>query len=95
MEALRIFLAGCQKYLFVGTSGLDADLLGLLVEAIPEVSFASFVGGDDVEEAAARVMEAVPQFGRLAAIAPAPFRRGFRAYLEDPDRIAAFAHWNA
>jgi len=31
-QALRGFLAGCHKFLIVGTSGLDEDLLGVMAE---------------------------------------------------------------
>jgi hypothetical protein len=38
LETLQAFLADCEKYLVIGTSGRDADLLHILSESprIPE-----------------------------------------------------------
>ena len=51
LDRAREFLQGCRKFLIVGSSGLDDDLLSLLDTWVPENSrpFVHFVGVSDID----------------------------------------------
>ena len=80
-DALREFTTNCRKYLFVGTSGLDEDVLTFMAQHVPSGSFASYVGsGSDAKVAAKRIDDAVPAF-----------REDFYRHTVWDDGFAAFA----
>jgi hypothetical protein len=81
IAALKEFLGKCYRYLFVGTSGLDDDLLAILGQSIPDQSLAHYVSAGDVDEVARRVESVVPQLRVLSEIAGIRYRRGFREYV--------------
>ncbi|MBI4200173.1 MAG: SIR2 family protein [Chloroflexi bacterium] len=95
IQAARDFLKDCRKFLMIGTSGLDRDLLGLLDECLqpwvhPTIQL---VGGPDGEEALQRFERGVKAF-RRRRITPPGFllTNKFRQYVDsgELERFAAF-----
>lgn len=89
LKALRRFVADCHKYLVIGTSGLDEDLLSLLAEASPEVAVVHFVNneGKATADVCDRFSKACPAFRRAFHRAPLEglYSSGFRAYVGSPE----------
>mgnify|MGYP000955721673 CR=1 FL=1 len=86
LSALIQFFHGCHKFLFIGTSGFDTDLLDILSDNVREVMAVDHVGGGDVIETKERIHSGV------RALATAMSRRsyqGFRDYVFSP----AFDEW--
>ena len=91
VEALSSFIAACRKYLFIGTSGQDNDLLDFLASHVPEGSVAHHVGWEsDAASARRRVESAVAQLADNPVLGNL-YVRGFREYLvsEDFERVLA------
>ena len=81
VDAAREFLAKADKVLIVGYSGLDAHVLNLLEESLPnEPVPAQLVGWNDASVAAGRFIHSVPKLGRLSDSA-AIRTEGFSSYV--------------
>ncbi len=86
IEAARVFLNDCYKYLIIGTSGLDSDLLFHLDSMLPanRPSLLQVVnrGQDATLDTWERFMQGVPALGNhLTTNAGDTFNEGFRKYL--------------
>ena len=84
LDALRAFLADCQCFLVIGTSGQDEDVLGFLAECAQRIHVVHYVS-DTVEVAKsveARIAAVCPAFRK--ARHPAYYGNGFRWYVGDP-----------
>lgn len=81
----QIFLNSCNKYLIIGTSGLDKDLLELLDSAVPPKShpLVQIVDiGEGVDSIRDRFEEGVRAFrSNRAAPSDITYNVGFREYL--------------
>ena len=81
----QIFLGNCYKYLIIGTSGLDKDLLELLDSAVPPKSrsLVQFVDiGEGADSTRNRFEEGVRAFrSNRAAPSDITYNDGFREYL--------------
>lgn len=64
LNALKAFLRDCSKYLFVGTSGFDDDLLGFIRENAPSSIVGYHVGAEDIQDSQGRIEAAIPQLRR-------------------------------
>ncbi len=87
INTAREFLGSCEKFLVVGTSGLDEDLLSLLENSVPPSTQArvQLVGaGNGAQEALQRFQKVVRAFKgpREASLV---FDNGFRQYLSNGD----------
>jgi hypothetical protein len=67
LDCLASFLTDCQRYLFIGTSGFDADILSFMADHMPDSSVAEFVfGGNENKhriahnDARDRIIKALP-----------------------------------
>ena len=82
VNVAKSFLAECNKFLVIGTSGRDDDLLDLLsssVQAIPQVSV--HIVDVAIDEVAKRYEKVVPfAHGRIQRHA-----RGFRKFMLGPE----------
>ena len=87
VQQLREWLADCDKYLIVGTSGQDADLMALLRSAVKSPSILHYVSLNEAATVRARFEAAVPQF---AATSPTTWDRGLVQYVnsEEFDQLA-------
>jgi hypothetical protein len=88
IQAAKDFLKDCRKYLIIGTSGLDQDLLALLDEAIPSSINPSIqlVGCQDAEQALERFEKGVKAFRGRREMPPGfLFHNGFRHYIDTGD----------
>lgn len=81
IATLKDLLRNCGRYLFVGTSGLDDDLLAVLGQSVPDQSLAHYVSASDVGDVAKRVESTVPQFRVMSEVAGIRYGRGFREYV--------------
>lgn len=81
---LETFIRNTTKYLFIGTSGYDDDVLGFISERVPEGAHAHYVGSADIEEAKSRIEAAIPTF-RRQPILPVIERRGFSEFLQSSE----------
>lgn len=84
IQFAKEFLKGCQKFLIIGSSGLDEDLLALLDESIPQEAHPSIhlVGRKDAEKALARYEKGVRAFRGPRETPPDfLFKNGFRQYV--------------
>ena len=84
-EAMR-FLADCKKFLIIGTSGLDEDILGLLRHGVAGPPALVHVVTEN-SKVSAEVWE---RFARVSAFAkilepPVAYESGFRTYLTSRD----------
>ncbi len=97
IEAAKDFLGECRKFLIVGTSGLDDDLLSLLNDSVsptlrPRPAI-QLVGVEDAEQALVRFERGVQAFrGRRITPPGSLHTRGFREYIRSGElsRFAAF-----
>ena len=83
----REFLRDCTKYLIIGSSGFDKDLLKLLRDEIPRHQRIRihFVGSRDAENAFGKFIEAVPQLvGSRNKPGEDVFHDGFSTYASSP-----------
>ncbi|HEX9896660.1 MAG TPA: SIR2 family protein [Dehalococcoidales bacterium] len=84
IQFAKEFLKGCEKFLIIGCSGLDNDLLALLDEAIPSEANPTIhlVGHEDGEKALARFEKGVTAFHGPRETPPdILFKNGFRQYV--------------
>ncbi len=74
------FLGVCDKFLVIGTSGMDDDLFDLLRTSFPQGTKlrAHFVGSKDVQKVVDRYKRAVQRFDRGTCQS---FQKGFRHYV--------------
>lgn len=79
-EHLRQFAAECEKYLIIGTSGLDGDVLEILKTSVSEVESIEYVGLADTELTRSRFEEVIPQFRNPPRL-PKLHTDGFQAYV--------------
>jgi hypothetical protein len=79
-EAATDFLEDCERFLIIGSSGLDEDLLSMLVTEREQRVKIHLVGGGDAFQAAIRFSRAVPRFHRLGEQGTV-YIEGLRAYL--------------
>ncbi len=91
LEALRQFMATCERYVFIGTSGFDGDVLGFLDEHMPTGSVAEFVGkGQEAVEARGRILDAVGKLSNRRDRKHDLVVDGFTGYLLS-NRLFSFA----
>ena len=96
IEVAKDFLKQCRKFLIIGTSGLDEDLLALLDEAVqpsshPTVQLVGLESGAD--EALQRFEKGVRAFhGRRITPPGFLFQGGLRQYI-DSGELAKFAEF--
>ena len=86
IDEARRFLADCKKFLIIGTSGLDEDLLGLLGSSVPKAPALVHVVTENPKVSA----DVWDRFARVPVFAsilepPLAFESGFRIYLTSPD----------
>ena len=86
IDEARRFLADCKKFLIIGTSGLDEDLLGFLGGAVPKPPALVHVVTENAKVSA----DVWDRFARVRAFAsilepPLAYESGFRTYLTSPD----------
>ena len=88
IEEARRFLADCKKFLIIGTSGLDGDLLRLLNGAVPDSPTSVHLVTEEPDRkgspAVWKRFQAVRAFSSIMD-PPILFNSGFRAYLTSPD----------
>ena len=94
VEHLRPFLTECSKYLVVGTSGRDGDLLDLLADSVQNVDALHYVGARDIDHVAKRFEARVNAFGDARLRKESNlilWGEGFRSYVSSPEfeRFAA------
>lgn len=92
----RKFLPDCKKFLIIGTSGLDQDLMTLLNEAVPNSAHPAIqlVGRHDAEQALERFERGVGAFRGPRITSPGYlFDNGFRPYVDEGD-LADFAKFD-
>ena len=82
IDMARSFLGDCRKFLIIGCSGKDDDLLSLLSESIDIPSTETFalhvVGDQQVKEAYRNFLRGIPQWsGRTYLDGPPAFPMGF------------------
>ena len=95
IEVAKDFLKQCRKYLIIGTSGLDEDLLALLNEAVDPFSHPTvqLVGLKDADEALQNFEKGVREFQGQRSIPPGfLFQEGLRQYI-DSGELAKFAEF--
>ena len=95
IQVAQDFLKQCRKYLIVGTSGLDKDLLALLDEAVQPSSHPTvqLVGLTDAHEALQNFEKGVRAFrGRRLTPPGFLFQEGLRQYI-DSGELAKFAEF--
>ena len=92
---LREFPSSCHKFLIIGSSGLDDDLLQLLGEATSGTGYVvHYVNqGDATKQVCQRFEAVVRAFRHRGPKSPQPklFAGGFTAYLDDGDLEAFLA----
>ena len=96
IQAAKTFLKDCRKFLIIGTSGRDQDLLSLLDEAVPPSSHPSIqlVGEADAEDALRKFETGVGAFrGRRITPPDFLFTDRFRSYI-DSGQLATFAEFH-
>jgi hypothetical protein len=83
-EALKEFVRGCQKFLFIGFSALDDDVLNVLADCVHEARKFHIVSDsiEHADETKRRLGEAVRVFDLSSAEL---FADGFRNYVNTPD----------
>lgn len=88
LAAVKEFLPTAGKFLFIGTSLLDEDLVQILAEyVLTDVTFVQVVGwAEGADDAMFRLAESNPRFKNAAF--KWTFRRGFRAYLNESGHVA-------
>ena len=79
-NALAAFLQDCRKYMVIGSSGNDADLLDLLSKHAGAAEIVGYVSDNDVSDVRHRFENAVPRFNGLM-IAPRDWNQGFKDYM--------------
>ncbi len=89
--ALSEFLPDCRKYLFIGTSGLDDDLLDFMAARVPDPSMAHFVGSTDAKLVRQRIQDRVQSFQALSNDFGHHYTDGFRSYVASDD-LQGFAN---
>lgn len=82
----REFLKTCRKFLVIGTSGLDDDLLNLLNTSVDAASrpHLQFVGMNDIAQVAERFYKGVEAFGRMDKTVndkPRTYSTGLREFM--------------
>lgn len=103
LEEASAFLADCRKFLIIGTSGLDDDLMELLRHSIQlrvpgsSAPAVHYVGLSEKRENARQVLarfdKGVPVIRERTIIGDSVFSSGFRNYLASQD-FQEFANWN-
>ncbi len=97
ISAAREFLDDCKKFLIIGTSGLDEDLLALLDSAVHTKSppLVQVVGKGGAKNTLSRFRQNVRAFGSIESIPPqAEFDEGFQIYLHH-QQFRTFAKYGA
>ena len=86
IDEARRFLADCRKFLIIGTSGLDEDLLRLLGGAVPKPPALVHLVTED-SQVSATVWDRFARIRTFASILEPPlaYSSGFRTYLTSPD----------
>lgn len=88
-EALATFLSECKKYLIIGTSGFDQDLLAQIAEHAPEPEVVHYVCGDESDTARDNFESGIPQFRSLTGGNRRAFNLRFGEYLNS-EHISRF-----
>lgn len=97
IQAAKEFLQDCRKFLVIGSSGLDQDLLAPLNEAVQPSSHPALqlVGGSDAELALEKFERGVRAFRNRRITPPGfLFSSGFRQYVDSGD-LRRFAEFNS
>lgn len=81
VQVIPDFLPTCEKFLFVGTSGLDDNVLHLIETAAPKPKAIHYVGADDIADVRRKIEATAP---RLRLKTNEHYAGGFRKYLADP-----------
>ena len=96
IQVAKDFLKQCRKYLIIGTSGLDEDLLALLDEAVPPSLHPTvqLVGLNDADQALQNFEKGVRAFQGQRSPPPFGFlfQGGLRQYIDDGE-LAKFAEF--
>jgi SIR2-like domain len=79
IERFRDFVRDCTKFLFVGTSGLDEDIMELLHSSVTRVLIVEHVGDTAVKDSRDRFANAVPPLG--SAPHNSVYSDGFQQYV--------------
>lgn len=84
LDALRSFLGDCERFIFIGTSGQDEDVLALLHESVRTVEMIDYVTNSEASarEVYGRVLKACPVFSGTNRVGF--FGDGFRHYAGEP-----------
>jgi len=92
INAAKEFLGTCKKFLIIGTSGRDEDLLSLLNTSTPPEShpYVHMVGDNGAREAFERFSDSVRAFAATGSLSET-HENGFRAYVSSQhlERFAA------
>lgn len=88
IEKLKSLLKICKKFLIIGVSGKDKDLLELLSQNVGEVNKVTIVGGETVDGDKTRFKEGVPQFNK-PAVGWVSYNKGFSEFIK-ADGIESF-----
>lgn len=94
ITAAKEFLSTCQKFLAIGTSGLDDDLLGIINSCLTDsmilyhIHIVGFENGAD--DCSTRFQKGVKVFRRSISNENV-FRKGFRHYLHND--LRSFIEW--
>jgi len=81
IQAVKDFVPQCRKFLFIGTSGLDEDLLSLLNQNTNVPSLVHYVGGRGVEETRRRLEAGVDALSRISEKSEC-FEDGYHKYTQ-------------
>lgn len=97
LEVAREFISSCNKFLIIGTSGLDQDLLALIDSAIsiPMNSYFVHIVGvrREADQVRNRFQQGVRAFGDTITTIDT-FQVGFRGYLKS-QHLQSFAKFDA
>jgi len=86
VEVAKEFLSSCQKFLIIGTSGLDEDLLAIVDSTLSNPTVYRHIhivnSGPGADEARKKLEQGIKVFGTNIDVRNI-FREGFRKYLRD------------
>ena len=85
IQAVKDFVPQCRKFLFIGTSGLDEDLLSLLNQNTDIASLVHYVGESNVEETRGRLEAGVHALSLSEKIEC--FKGGYQGYARSEEFV--------
>ena len=98
VKAARDFLKDCKKFLIIGSSGLDDDLLGVLDDAVdpglnPKIHMMVVGSGQPTDETLRNFQDGVRAFRSLHRYRDdIPYTNGFREYVSS-EEFKTFAEY--